>query len=103
MAETNAGASREAALLARLEALESRLAELEARAGGAPGRMSGGPMEAFDAVLAAVLPAEALGHMRAARREQLLAMRSVLDRWIERTERTPPERRRRESIPVQET
>jgi hypothetical protein len=40
--------------------------------------------------------------MRAARKEQLLAMRSLIDTAIDRVDRTPPERKRRESIPLEE-
>ncbi len=106
-----AGSDREAELTARLAALEQRLAEVEtkaaeaeARARDAEARAVGGPMEAVDALLSVVLPAEVRGHMRAARKEQLLAVRSLVDTWIARVDRTAdePKRRRRESIPLED-
>lgn len=45
------------------------------------------------------LPDEFVDHMRAARREQLLAMRSLIDRAIERTEE-PGRKSRRVEIEV---
>jgi hypothetical protein len=107
-----AGSSREAELIARLAALEERLAEVEAaaaeadaRARDAEMRASAGPMEAVDMLLGMVLPAEVRSHMRAARKEQLLAVRSLVDSWIERVDRAPSEPRRRhrkESIPLED-
>ena len=104
MAETN----REPALAARLATLEERLGEVEARAAeaeararAAEARAIGSPMEAMDTLLAALLPDEVRGHLRTARKEQLLAMRSMVDIWIERVDRRaaePKGRRRRESI-----
>jgi hypothetical protein len=108
MAETD----REMDMTARLATLELRLAEVEARAAEAEARAleaearaGGGPLGLVDAVLTAVLPAEARGHMRAARKEQLLAVRSLVDAWIERVDRKPDEprrRRRRESISLED-
>lgn len=105
-----AGSEREAELAARLAVLEARLAEVEAaaaeadaRARDAEARASMGPMEAMDMLLGMVLPADARSHMRAARKEQLLAVRSLVDSWIERVDRAPAEpRRRRESIPLED-
>ena len=106
-----AGSDREAELTARLAALEERLAEVEAkaaeaeaRARDAEARAMGGPMEAMDAMLSVVLPAEARAHMRAARKEQLLAVRSLVDAWIARVDRKAeePRRRRHESIPLED-
>ena len=92
---------REAELAQRLSALEARLAEMEARAPDAEGRADARPMDAIDAVMTALLPAEVRAHMRAARKEQLLAIRTMVDIWIERVDRKPEERRRRhESIPL---
>lgn len=105
-----AGTDREAELTARLAALEAKFAEMEARAQDAEARArdaearaAGNPLEALDAVLDMVLPAEARVHLRAARRERLLAVRALVDSWIERTDRAPTEpkrRQRRESIPL---
>jgi len=62
---------------ARVEELESRLRELEHR------ERKTNPVKLL---MRELLPAEARDHMRAARREQLLAVRSVIDHWIERAE-----------------
>jgi BMFP domain-containing protein YqiC len=114
-----AGTDREAELTARLAALEGRLnevesraaqaeaaaAEAEARARDAEARSMGSPFEAVEAVLGAMLPTEVRGHLRAARKEQLLAVRAMVDAWIERVDRAPGERpahRRRESIPLED-
>ena len=98
MAETD----REMELAERLAALEARLAHVEARAADAEAR-AGGPLGVMDAVFAAVLPAEARGHLRAARKEQLLAVRSLVDTWIERVDRKADEpRRRHESIHLED-
>ena len=100
---------REAELTARLAALEGRLGEIEARAAEAEARVRdaearsvGGPLDAMDALLGAILPGEVRAHMRAARKEQLLAMRSLVDAWIARVDRKAdePRRRRRETIPL---
>jgi hypothetical protein len=80
------------AMAARLAELEQRLAELEAteRADGL-----------FEPLMR-LFPPDARSHMRAARREQLLALRAILDRWIESLDRAPSERvRRRESISIE--
>jgi hypothetical protein len=100
-----AGSDRETELAARLAALEERLAQMEAKAADAGARPDARPLEALDAVLDMLLPAEVRGHMRAARKEQLLAIRSMVDIWIERVDRKPEERRgpRRESIPLEDT
>lgn len=106
-----AGTDREAELTTRLAALEERLAGMEARAAeaetrarDAEARAVGSPMEAVDALLSAVLPTEVRTHMLAARKEQLLAMRSLVDTWIARVDRKAeqPPRRRRESIPLED-
>lgn len=104
MADTD----REMDLATRLATLEQRLGEVEARAAEAEARARdadarvGGPLGLMDAVMTAMLPAEARGHLRAARKEQLLAMRSLVDSWIERVDRKAdePRRRRRETIPL---
>jgi hypothetical protein len=107
---------RDAELAARLAQLEARLAELEllardaeararaaeARAGAAEGRAGGRDDESIEAMVMGLLPADVRGHLRSARREQLLAARSMIDHWIARVDRTPPQRRRRESIPLED-
>ena len=77
-------------LVARLAVLEERLAELESRESGTDG---------VEALLARLFPPEVRGHLRAARKEQLLAARAMLDHWIARLDRAPTDRvRRRETI-----
>src|SRR3954469_10279827 len=90
-----AGSHRETELATRLAALEERLAEMEAKAADAGTRADPRPLEALDAVLDMLIPAEVRGHMRAARKEQLLAVRSMVDIWIERVDRKGEERRPR--------
>ena len=63
------------ALEARIKQLEARLARLER-----PAERVGDQIES---VMRSVLPDETRTHMRAAWREQLMALRSFLDRWIE--------------------
>jgi hypothetical protein len=101
MAETRTGRARqavatdtEAELTARIAVLEERLAEIEEQSSA---------VEPLDRLLADVIPTEARSHLRAARKEQLLAARSFLDHWIDRLDRKPlpKERRRKESIPLE--
>lgn len=62
---------------ARVSELEARIREMERR------EHEAGPMRS---ILRELFPAEAREHLRAARREQLLAMRSFLDHWIDKVE-----------------
>jgi hypothetical protein len=62
-------------LEARIRELEARLARLER-----PADRIGDQIES---VIRTVVPDETRGHMRAAWREQLMALRSFLDHWIE--------------------
>lgn len=82
-------------LAARLQRLEKRLDRLERRRGAA----------FVEGLLRELVPADMRQHLRAAQREQLLAARSFLDHWIEKTERAEREPargpRRRESIRVE--
>ena len=99
---------REAELLTRLAALEARLAEVEAKEAAAAARASEAearladrrpdPFSAMESLFMEILPAEVRTHMRAARKERLLAMRALVDTWIEKSDKEPPKRRRRESI-----
>lgn len=70
---------------ARTAELERRIEELERRT---PRRMMAesrsGLEEAFWAVMHSVFPEEARKHLKSAGREQLLAARVYLDRWIAR-------------------
>jgi uncharacterized coiled-coil protein SlyX len=63
------------ALEARIKELEARLARLER-----PADRLGDQIESL---IRTVVPDQTRTHMRAARREQLLALRSFLDHWIE--------------------
>lgn len=89
-----AGSGADAELAGRIAVLEQRLAELEAEE-----KVS----DPLDRLLEELVPSEVRDHLRAARKEQLLAARSFLDHWIERLDRKPMprERRRRESIPLE--
>lgn len=76
----------------RTAELERRIAELERRTPRAmmqEGRS--GLEEAFWAVMSNVFPEEARTHLRKAGREQLLAARVYLDRWIERLDESEAE------------
>ena len=78
---------------ARLAILEERLAELEAREA---------EVGSIETLVAHLVPSDVRSHMRAARKEQLLAARAMLDHWIARIDRAPEERiRRRESIKLE--
>ncbi len=91
---TRPSPSPEGDLTARIAHLEERLAELEAQ------EAASDPLERL---LGDRIPPEVRDHMRAARKEQLLAARSFIDHWIERLDRKPMprERRRRESITLE--
>jgi hypothetical protein len=62
-------------LEARIRELEARLARLE--------RPQDRIGDQIESVIRTVVPDETRGHMRAAWREQLMALRSFLDHWIE--------------------
>jgi hypothetical protein len=61
-------------LEARIKELEARLARLE--------RPQDRIGDQIESVIRTVVPDETRGHMRAAWREQLMALRSFLDHWI---------------------
>lgn len=112
-------------------ALEARIAELERRleafevAGGSGGRadetglrsLAGagdraastaraagrGAQEAVSTFTRSMLPDDARRHLRAATREQLMALRIYLDRWIASLEKDEePATRRHETIEIEE-
>jgi hypothetical protein len=92
-------ATRDEELEARERELERRIVDLERRLAAAD-RRSGvvdSTQTAFWAVVHRLFPEDARRHMKAATREQLLAARTYLDRWIsglENEEESPvPERR----------
>lgn len=80
--------------------LEARIADLERRVPRGERRES---LEtAFWAIMRNVFPSETRTHMKAAGREQLLAARSYLDRWIAKMEASPAEEKpKHESIEVE--
>lgn len=79
--------------------LESRIAQLEAKLRELEAERSERPLRSM---IESLLPSDARSHMRAAQKEQLLAMRCFLDQWIEKVDeskaKTP---RRSESISVE--
>lgn len=81
----------------RIAELQARVAELEARLR----EMEKCEETSLDTLVRKLLPEDVRTHMRAARKEQLLAIRSMLDHWIERGEETSASPRRRESISVE--
>jgi len=58
----------------------------------------GNAWEAFLGDMGLVLPEEARAHLRASRRERLLAMRSCIDYQIERLEKKPTRKARKVEI-----
>ena len=75
----------------RVAELEERIEQLEWQ------RRAG---ERSRAVLSSVVPEETRQHMRAAWREQLLAIRSLVDHWIGRIGEPEPPRSGREEIKI---
>jgi hypothetical protein len=80
-------------LEAQVAELEERLAAMEAREEREPRGLIG--------LWRDLMPPEARKHLRAARKEQLLAARALVDHWIERVDREPRILPRRESIPLE--
>jgi hypothetical protein len=74
-------------LTERLRQVEEELEALRARQPGA--------------LLRSMLPPEVRQHLRAAQREQLLAVRALIDAAIKRTEEEPVRPRRRESVRIE--
>jgi hypothetical protein len=74
----------------RTDELEARISDLEQRMHGGSGGGSSrreGIETAFWALMHDLFPQETRKHMKAAGREQLMAARVYLDRWIERLEK----------------
>ena len=84
---------RDSADSGRITDLERRLGLVEVRQGA---------IERSREVMKLVVPAETRRHMRAAWRENLLAVRSLLDTWIDRLDEDRSDRadNGRESIPI---
>ncbi len=74
--------------------LETRIADLERRVPPAPADEGGrsGVEAAFWAAMHTVFPEEARKHLKVAGREQLLAARVYLDRWIARLDEQEAEK-----------
>ena len=88
----------------RTAELEARLAELERRAQPtSSGDGRSGIEAAFWAVMHSVFPDEARRHLKAATREQLMAARVYLDRWIAQLDEASDEdaARSRERIEIE--
>lgn len=86
----------------RLERLERRLNELDQRS-TAMERAMDRAMDKSRAAMDTLLPTETRGHIKAAGRENLLAVRSLLDYWINRLGEAPPRESSngsRENIPI---
>jgi hypothetical protein len=72
----------------RLERLERRLDELDQRSNSMERAMDGA-MRRSRSAMNTVIPDQTRRHMRAAWRENLLAMRSMLDFWADRLSDAP--------------
>lgn len=77
--------------------LEQRVADLERRIREL--QQEEGPMGVFG-LMDQLFPPESRRHMRAARKEQLLAFRAVIDKWIARLDEEP-QTPKREAIRVE--
>ncbi len=77
--------------------LEQRIADLERKIGDLQEEQTPGGLFTF---MDQLLPPESRAHMRAARKEQLLAFRALLDKWIARIDEDKPTPRR-EAIRVE--
>ena len=73
--------------MATQEELEQRIADLEKRLTELQG---GGDTGGIFSLIDAIVPPETRQHLRTARKHQLLAFRSVLDKWIARMDDEKP-------------
>ena len=78
----------------RLTELEQRLERLESRPGA---------RERGRGILAQVIPPDARRHLRTGARENLLAMRSIVDAWIGFLDRSGPDTGTGDTPPGRET
>jgi hypothetical protein len=87
----------------KLEQLERRLDDLDRRE-SAMERAMEKAMASSRAAMAHILPSETRRHMRNAGREQLMAVRSLLDYWVERmddrSKASEQANNERENIPI---
>ena len=81
------------------EELRARVAELEHRLQEMEGRRGSGALEPVKRLV----PNDVRSHLRSGSREQLIALRTLLDHWITRLESRPAESGavRREDIPIE--
>lgn len=77
-------------LQSRIEGLEERIREMERR-----------DEQSIDRMIRRFVPDDVREHLRHAQKEQLMAVRTMLDHWIARTDRPVETPRRRESISVE--
>jgi hypothetical protein len=87
----------------RLDKLEQRLEELDRRS-TAMERAMDRAMDRSRQAIDMIVPHDARKHLRAAGREQLLAVRSMLDFWVDKmgdgTDSTATAANQRENIPI---
>ena len=90
----------------RLEDMERRMEDLDRRE-SAMERTMDKAMQRSRAAMGVIVPSEARLHLRAAWRENLLAVRSMLDHWADRlddsksrTDAATPRESGRENIPI---
>ena len=77
---------------ARTSELEARLAELERRVPSSDDSGRSGFETAFWALMHGIFPEDARKHLKMATREQLMAARVYLDRWIARLDEQEAEK-----------
>lgn len=87
----------------RTAELEARIADLERRVPRPSDESRSGFETAFWAMMHTIFPEEARRHLKVAGREQLLAARVYLDRWIARLDEQEAEKaeRPREKIDIE--
>lgn len=78
--------------------LEARISDLEAKLRAMEAEKHEGTIPSL---IDTLFPTDVRHHLRAARKEQLLAVRSFLDHWIEAADEDKGATRRRESISVE--
>jgi hypothetical protein len=81
---------------ARLDRIERRMEELDQRS-SALERTVDRAMDRSRAAMNSVIPSETQRHMRAAWRENLLAVRSFIDYWVDRLDDAPDAKKPGES------
>lgn len=72
----------------------------EDECGECPVKALGGSIKVMETLLKDLVPEEFWQHRRAARKEALLAVRSLIDAAIERVDKEPGERKRRSATKI---